>query len=250
MIIMLHNFLDACSNTNISLLDEMLVLELNRDDLLNFYKKNYENSDFYNDIHPFRKACSLGNTTLISWFNKKQLNITDDDWFIGLELACNNNQIETIELLLTLNSDIDINGTFKDYDPILYTVCKNRNYQVFKFLLEITPNIDITVNEHEIFKYVCENELLEFAKLVKNLNNNYSFTIDEYGIIDYNITNIQNIVLPNANINDCPICYKKSDIITCCNHQFCKKCIQKWKEKSNKCPMCRKNFTLKYAIIT
>jgi hypothetical protein len=36
----------------------------------------------------------------------------------------------------------------------------------------------------------------------------------------------------------CTICYKNNvDIITFCNHQFCKNCIKRWGK--NSCPNCR-----------
>ena len=27
---------------------------------------------------------------------------------------------------------------------------------------------------------------------------------------------------------ECPICFKKADYTTKCNHNFCKKCLYKW----------------------
>jgi hypothetical protein len=54
------------------------------------------------------------------------------------------------------------------------------------------------------------------------------------------------------NIGNCPICL---DIISDnvgleCLHSFCSKCINKWKEKSNKCPICRQEIydNLRYPI--
>lgn len=42
--------------------------------------------------------------------------------------------------------------------------------------------------------------------------------------------------------NTCSICYDKSvdiSLITC-GHKFCHKCIGKWMDKNNTCPICRK----------
>ena len=41
----------------------------------------------------------------------------------------------------------------------------------------------------------------------------------------------------------CPICFKKADYTTACNHAFCKKCLHKWK---NSCPLCRRMVILQY----
>ena len=42
----------------------------------------------------------------------------------------------------------------------------------------------------------------------------------------------------------CPICYKKSNYTTKCNHKFCKTCLYKWGKKT--CPMCRGKIELKF----
>ena len=41
----------------------------------------------------------------------------------------------------------------------------------------------------------------------------------------------------------CPICFKKVNYTTECNHHFCKKCLYHWKST---CPLCRKYIVLKY----
>jgi|SaaInlV_100m_DNA_4_1039707.scaffolds.fasta_scaffold12655_4 hypothetical protein len=41
----------------------------------------------------------------------------------------------------------------------------------------------------------------------------------------------------------CPICFKKADYTTSCNHTFCKKCLYKW---CGTCPLCRKKIALEY----
>ena len=250
MFITPEKFLEACLNTDIDNLNKMLYTDTS--ELLNFYKEKYSISDFYDEIHPFRRACSIGNVKLIDWLKIKNFNITDEDWFVGLKLACNNNQFEIIELLFRLNPYIDINGTDKEYEPIILTLCKNNNYEVLKFLIEIIPIIDInsiTQNDHEIFRYVCENNFIEFANLIIKINDNYSFEInEEYGYIDYSILKIKVKLLPDEDVEDCPICFKKSNIISRCNHQFCEDCIKKWKKESNRCPICRKELIIKYKI--
>jgi len=44
------------------------------------------------------------------------------------------------------------------------------------------------------------------------------------------------------------ICYNDIRYPTCvkpCNHMYCNKCIIRWLQKSNKCPLCRKEIDLK-----
>ena len=45
---------------------------------------------------------------------------------------------------------------------------------------------------------------------------------------------------------ECPICKglveESKTITTDCAHQFCYSCLDKWEEKNNSCPMCRKEL--------
>lgn len=42
---------------------------------------------------------------------------------------------------------------------------------------------------------------------------------------------------------ECPICFKKANYTTHCNHSFCRKCLYRW---GNTCPLCRAPCALKY----
>ena len=44
-------------------------------------------------------------------------------------------------------------------------------------------------------------------------------------------------------MTECPICFKKANYTTECNHQFCKKCLYRW---GGTCPLCRTHYTLQY----
>ena len=44
-------------------------------------------------------------------------------------------------------------------------------------------------------------------------------------------------------MSECPICFKKANYTTSCNHTFCKTCLYKWK---NTCPLCRTRIVLEY----
>ena len=44
-------------------------------------------------------------------------------------------------------------------------------------------------------------------------------------------------------MSECPICFKKANYITSCNHAFCKKCLYRWKHT---CPLCRAHIELEY----
>lgn len=46
---------------------------------------------------------------------------------------------------------------------------------------------------------------------------------------------------------ECAVCYNDIRYPTCvkpCNHIYCNKCIIRWLQKSNKCPLCRKEIEI------
>ena len=46
--------------------------------------------------------------------------------------------------------------------------------------------------------------------------------------------------------NECPICYEKmtkeTSTITSCKHMFHRKCLERWTEERQTCPLCRENI--------
>ena len=41
----------------------------------------------------------------------------------------------------------------------------------------------------------------------------------------------------------CPICFKKANYTTKCNHQFCRKCLYRWEMQAGRtCPLCRRIY--------
>ena len=46
---------------------------------------------------------------------------------------------------------------------------------------------------------------------------------------------------------NCSVCYEtkaaKTKALLPCGHEFCKRCIDKWRKQNNSCPLCRKTFT-------
>ncbi len=45
-------------------------------------------------------------------------------------------------------------------------------------------------------------------------------------------------------MEQCCICFDNKKLVNIgeCQHEFCSKCIEKWKESSNNCPLCRSNI--------
>lgn len=61
------------------------------------------------------------------------------------------------------------------------------------------------------------------------------------------------LISKKMNQEECPICLSevksKDKIITLCNHEFHKICLDMWNKKSNLCPICRKEtFEIQFPI--
>ena len=114
----------------------------------------------------------------------------------------------------------------------------------------------------ELFIENCEFNLWKSAKRFQKLcPNRYYVNIGEgsgidyaydnspfvytyTAILDYRINKIEetNKTVVVSKIDTCTVCRDAtSDIMTNCNHQYCKSCIFKWLEKNATCPMCRNN---------
>ena len=75
----------------------------------------------------------------------------------------------------------------------------------------------------------------------------YKFSVnDKNGFIEYEIMKPLNMIGTKevAELEICPICCEtRSDIITECNHCYCKSCISNWLNTNHSsCPTCRSNI--------
>ncbi len=75
--------------------------------------------------------------------------------------------------------------------------------------------------------------------------NKYHYVVNEDGSITTNIEYILNVSNTKSvkDVNSCNICLEEeSSIVTICDHQYCKNCIQKWLNVKEKCPYCRQKL--------
>ena len=78
--------------------------------------------------------------------------------------------------------------------------------------------------------------------------------IDYYAVIDINSINYliiqkkwkeiisklgMNVLSNEIKLDNCIVCFEKSNCITECNHSYCFKCIYEWLKKKQTCPCCR-----------
>ena len=123
-----------------------------------------------------------------------------------------------------------------------------RNRTIYRFCYD----------EHCIFKNVCENsenlvEDIEMIEWLVSLKPDiYKVVIENGKVEEFWVENKLEIIGEKnvLEIQSCIICQDmKSNLLTCCKHQYCRDCIGKWYKKHNTCPTCRKKDIKFYEII-
>jgi hypothetical protein len=197
----------------------------------------------------FRDACENGKLEVAQWLLsiKPDIDICDCDNY-AFSLACENGHLEIAQWILRQRPDIDL----RVEDDIYFCIaCESGQLEIAQWLLSVQPDINIRADDDYSFKTASENGHQHIVDwLISLLPDIYSYELGEED--EENVTilfRIRNIPvdyiptpreIPSVEIEDCSICYgEKSQIITECNHQFCKRCIDTWLIRQSVCPYCR-----------
>lgn len=211
--------------------------------------------------------------------NLKEIDLKENDEELLLQV-CLNNDVEFAKYLLEIEPAFNVS---KNNDNIFSQCCNEGALDSIKWLYQIIPNMyEKTKYEYSICG-ACYYGHLNVAKWLYSNIENLDIKVDDdycmvnaiefeyYDMIDwimeiepnrYNIrynedSNYTEIVSFEINkklvideskkvetILECPICFdKNSNIITCCNHQFCYNCFSEYYKKNTNicCPYCRKD---------
>lgn len=153
-------------------------------------------------------------------------------------------------------SHISSCGMYYNYNPLNLSFLTNLNQNI-NSNLPPDSNTDNNINNDNSNEESLPNTNNQyFTNIIQDINELLnileSFPInntDEYE----DLTNLgEEIGTVNKEINlddiskklnceiECPICMEKTqnNMITFCNHKFCKKCLENWISDYNKCPIC------------
>ena len=128
-----------------------------------------------------------------------------------------------LEVAIWLKDNIQDLDLKVDNDYCMVSAVENEYYDIVSWILEIEPD-----------RYIIEWD---------DENNIKTFTINKKLIIEQS-KKVEVVI-------ECPICYdNKSQIITCCDHQFCYGCFNEYFKKNTNicCPYCRKEDITLYNI--
>ena len=172
---------------------------------------------------------------------------------MGLEKSSNSKgYIDIAMLLYDMRPDMDV--SVLNESPFI-NACINGHLDIVKWLLKIKYNIDITARNDYAFITVCEEGRTDIATFLQSLMpHKYIINISDNSI-EWRVIRKLPITGLATNIvkeSTCPICYDcVPNIITTCEHQFCKTCIEKIYNENTDiiCPICR-DYNIDFYLIS
>lgn len=202
----------------------------------------------------FSSACLAGELDMVKWLHEIgdfNPNVENDLIF---RYCCQLGQIDVLKWIYS-HGNVDLHY---DKDNAFRSAVLSNNNEIAKWIYSL-GGVKIKSNNHEAFINSCESNNIEIAEWLAELNSEYTLEIENNFITNYFINKIVylygKINLSENNIENCPICYdEKSEIITDCRHQYCKRCFIDYINSKNieyeevPCPMCRKKEIKIYEI--
>lgn len=170
----------------------------------------------------------------------------------GLILSILNENLDISKYLISIDNKQINFITSEDIDEVLFD-----EFMSFDSLINIfnlIPQLDVTKNDNYFFRQSClENKIDIVKRLIKKYPELYHADIDGNTITKWHVIKKLKITDDKLvdNLEDCPICYNKSNVITNCNHQYCKKCltqVYQFSDNNFKCSICRKQIEEIYCI--
>lgn len=223
-------FLLCCKTGNLDLLKWILHYD-------------YEINISDNENLGYYVACESNNLDVAKWlYNKSPNNNVNNTEYI-LEVCCKNGFEELLDWILNNNRNNLDNFNFN----ILFSQCIiNKNYESAKIIFKYSKDIIINNDNDNLFRDACNENNIKLVNLLLHIRPNaYFVNIIDDKIVHYEI--LKSLIVENSiskkeisRIEDCYICYSKSNIFTSCKHFYCFDCLEKYYSYNNSnCPYCR-----------
>ena len=170
----------------------------------------------------------------------------------------NKNNSKIKETSIKLNND-NINTIYLGFIISIY----NNNLSILKWIHSLNI-IDIDIYRYHSYNLACILKLNHILEWFNSIDAKYNYLIvnnkykpNIYKSIPYYIRNKEwekiintlNIKIDNnLELEECSICYEKSNILTKCKHTYCIECLCNWyimcSYKKEICPYCRNSIKL------
>jgi hypothetical protein len=201
--------------------------------------------------------------------NKTNINKYKNNMFIN---SCKNNNLDFLKDIFEKNKKEYIKLTIIinniKLNTIYWGLCeaiRNSNLEIVKWIYSLNI-INIDDYRFYCFNLACMYKIDIILEWFKSIDSKYNYVItdDKYktnitNTVPYYIRNEEyDKIIEQINIKkdetleleECSICYEKSNILTKCKHSYCFKCLGDWyircKYGKESCPYCRELLKLSY----
>ncbi len=193
----------------------------------------------------FLEKCDTQNSETIQSFYAKHSTTINKHKARVFAYLCKKNYIETAKWYCYLHGGLQDSSYQTTFVDAFIFACEKGHLEIAQWIhLFCKSYIPLISKDNALFK-AHENDHHDIVDwLILNYPKRYFMTFkktDQEGIetvslfIKYSLPKN----MDECDILPCSICDEKSEIITFCNHQFCKKCIHQWLETNETCPLCR-----------
>ena len=222
-----YNMIEYISQlvNNINILDEFVKYDIDKSIMIVNTKwltrYNYDIQKYYTHNLLYNNCLNGNLHNVIQIYDIGNLDIARDNHNIFISLCKYINQLDICNIYVSqfvnhIGNVLDVLKWIESLKKEIYTV-----------------RLNIRLNEVDYGYEFIDKELYISGR------NNLFWEIDDPLVID-----LYFYVSDMDSLEDCPICYyNRVSLITCCNHRFCKDCVDKLykKNKNIHCPMCRKD---------
>lgn len=246
----LHKWLlKICPDLNLSINNDFIfrnACEHGKFKLIRWLLKIRPNINLFNEQYNYlQNLIATGCTDIINIFIQKNSLILDRKFFM---CACTHNNYTIVKWILK-NKNHQINQA--DIESGFYKSCRYDYLNIAKLMYKTFKNIiESIIYVH--LGVICDFNSQDIAKWIISIYpEKYIFRYNDYHELE-DFISFEDLVLPTIsssnfkkNIKECSICQENiSDIVTHCNHFYCKYCIITWIFKSNNCPYCRSKLKI------
>ena len=141
---------------------------------------DFFNSDSLIDINEFINeksftiACEYGRLEILQWFYENWILCPSYLQELPFRTACEKGYIEIAKWLINIKPNINV--SIKD-EYAFRMACKNGHYNIIRWLIYIKPTIDVSILDNDAFVNACYNNHIEIMRYLYSIEPSIYYTI-------------------------------------------------------------------------
>lgn len=211
---------------------------------------NFNISDY--GMNPLEMAIYYGHlmlsNELFEYYKTNNIQITDFYYNKWLYFCCNKGYGAIFKCLFKQMKD---DGFEPNYNSIMETACDNGCLDILQYVYTVLDNnFDLRFENDYLFKCSVRNKHIFISLWLSSIVSDYKITVNKFGKYTFSIKKEFFVKEKKYKfvdkIEDCCVCYEKSQVITNCGHQYCNNCLNKMckfmyinTDSDSNCALCR-----------